>query len=352
MAQLPRIGTWTMTCCVFLIVSLPCAAQSRESSIKIQDHLLGITSPRFPEMVRIPGATYLMGSPVKLKSSKDFRQVEKPQNQVMVKEFYIGRFLVTAEEFCHFLNDNGNQGYFVEKTGWIDWKTIKETGGCYMPQSAAERCPAYPVTWVGAKAYCEWLSDKLGCKFRLPTEAEWELAARGPELRKWPWGDDRPLEEYRRGKREKRFPWYNLPGYRWTYVPSDKHRPWMKAPVGSYPLGATPDGVYDMLGYYAGQWCEDMYDEHAYGKRAEQKTSTMPEEEPTLRVLRGMYQVKIDYRTYRPMFPILRLLIPGDAKFPQYTQGRSWSRKGGDPAKTGAIFRLAMGAPHSAKEAP
>ncbi len=352
--------------------------QSAETSYA-QACRFGPSDVRDPDMIRIPGGTFFMGSPVTDKTSFAYRPVEKPQHKVTVDEFWIARFLVTAEEFCKFLNDVGNEPGLMEDVRYYDRRTIRKVDGCFVPQEAAERCPADPVTWAGANAYCEWLSRKLGRTFRLPTEAEWELAARGVEGCLWPWGDEIPIqvgnpslkvtssEELpevfcrafqaltaeepadafpadRMADADEYIPFYNLKGLRWSFVPWEGDRPWMKAPVGSFPRNATPQGVYDMLGYYHGQWCSDAYLENAYAQQTAGKTvDTNNSEVP--RVLRGGYQVPVDYRSRQLPILSLRWLLPGDAKWPQYTAGRTWSRKGGHPTKVGAMFRLAMSPP-------
>jgi formylglycine-generating enzyme required for sulfatase activity len=299
---------------------------------------------RPPEMVLIRGGTFLMGSPITDRTRPTFRAAETPQRLVTVDSFRLGRFLVTAEEFCVFLNETPGRGYVLESTGPWNWATIVKVADRYMPQTGAERCPAIPVTWEGAVAYCEWLSAKLGSTYRLPSEAEWEFAARGTQLRAWPWGNEDPVNACTRDAAQAwLIPFYDLRGLRWLYVPSNAERPWVKAPVGSFPLGATPDGVYDMLGYYTGQWCSDAF---TGGSADNAKASDEPRgSEQVFRVVRGMYQIPVDYESWqRTPRELWRLLIPGDAKWPQYTAGRSWSCNGQHPSESWALFRLAADA--------
>jgi formylglycine-generating enzyme required for sulfatase activity len=101
------------------------------------------------------------------------------------------------------------------------------------------------VSWDDAQAYCRWLSEELGATVRLPTEAEWERAARGTDGREWPWGNtfdsNRANTDHDRGD-------------------------WTTTPVGMYPLGASLEGVLDMAGnvweWTATKWLEN-YENYA-----------------------------------------------------------------------------------------
>jgi formylglycine-generating enzyme required for sulfatase activity len=341
---------------------------------------------RHPELIALPTTTFLMGSPVEDERSPAHRQEEKPQHEVTVQSFSIGRYLVTAEEFCPFLNETGNHKYFHEKPDWIDWRTIKKSGDRYVPQEGAERCPAFPVTWTGADAYCKWLNKKLGKPYRLPTEAEWELTARGKDLREWPWGNEPPtifrhkpepspdpevdelakklgplldalagpapssrIEEgvryiYWDHPDYKPVPFYSAHGKRFYTGPKDNSRPWLCPPVGSFPLGATPEGVYEMVGYYAGQWCADVYDPKAYAPSGSQPDAQFRAGDAP-RSLRGNWRVRIKERLWAKQDKLaLRLLtlpLTTDAAFEGHTNGRTWSRDEGHPTKGQGMFRVA-----------
>ncbi|MBI4718013.1 MAG: SUMF1/EgtB/PvdO family nonheme iron enzyme [Planctomycetes bacterium] len=285
-----------------------------------------------PAMRLIKGGRFTMGSPVEDCVFFDYHKDERPAQEVQVGDFYIGRFCVTNDEFCVFLNDS-IQAHVLLPRG------ISRVGGAYCPREYMERAPVSGVTWTMAASYCDWLSEKTGLPFRLPTEAEWEYAARGLELRKWPWGNADPGDP-RRGVGPDVRPFYRYYGYRW--YPKDAEW-WFGAPVGSFPLGQTPQGVYDLCGTYGGEWCSDRY-VLLPGKQA-----TPWQRADRLRVVRGIH-VK-DTGDCRPS--VLTALVGvalglTEGLNPSQHAGRSWTRVGGDeenPESGGiAQIRLAMDA--------
>jgi formylglycine-generating enzyme required for sulfatase activity len=154
---------------------------------------------------------------------------ERPVRSVRVGGFFIGEREVTNAQFEMF--QPGHSGRRSEV-------------------SESDDCPAVNVTWKEAQAFCEWLSQKEGARYRLPTEAEWELAARGPDGRKYPWGNDAPVSDqglanWGDGKTPES---WGRDGYVYT------------APVGSFPAGASPYGCLDMAGN-VWEWCLDWYAE-------------------------------------------------------------------------------------------
>ncbi|MBF8277704.1 MAG: putative signal transduction protein with Nacht domain [Candidatus Brocadiaceae bacterium] len=138
------------------------------------------------EMVLIPAGTFLYGSreddPV---ASSD----EKPQRVIGLPAFYMDVFPVTNEQFCAFLNATRPSKKKLAR--WIDLKgsfahqrcRIKKGTNAYNVEKGYEKHPAIYVSWQGANEYTKWAGK------RLPTELEWEKAARGPDGRKYPWGN-------------------------------------------------------------------------------------------------------------------------------------------------------------------
>ena len=159
-------------------------------------------SPFEPQLVMIPAGNFLMGTSdselkeiAKLDKDKNYQEWikhEVPQHEVALPAYAIGRYPVTNAEFKRFIDDDGctTQAYWTE-AGWKQ----KESGGWTKPRywdDAQWNDPSQPavgVSWYEAVAYCNWLSKKTGKSYRLPTEAEWEYAARGTEGYRYPWGN-------------------------------------------------------------------------------------------------------------------------------------------------------------------
>ncbi len=138
-------------------------------------------------------------------------------------------------------------------------KMSSDNRAAYFDDPAFQDYPVVHVTWLEARDYCAWVER------RLPTEAEWERAARGDDLRTYPWGDELPSGLYLNFNNE----------------PGDTTR------VGSYTAGASPFGALDMAGN-VWEWVNDLYDSDYYQSSPE-TNPTGPLEIPGsyLRVLRG-----------------------------------------------------------------
>lgn len=136
-----------------------------------------------PQMIRIPAGTFLMGSTpeqiaqaIKDGADKDWVQNETPQHTVELSEYSIGKYPITNREYQAFLRDVKEQ---TPPRGWDGDQFPAEKGSH----------PVVNVSWDDATAYCKWLSKKTKKNYRLPTEAEWEKAARGEDGRAYPWGN-------------------------------------------------------------------------------------------------------------------------------------------------------------------
>ncbi len=146
---------------------------------------------------------------------------EKPCRSVYLNGYWIGKFEVSFDQYDQFCEDRGISK--PEDEGW-----------------GRDRYPVINVSWKDAMTYCQWLSEKIGQNFMLPTEAQWEKAARGTDGRKYPWGDSIPSD--------------TLANFSGKNSNSLKRA----APVGSYPNGFSPYGVMDMGGNVY-EWCLDWY---------------------------------------------------------------------------------------------
>jgi formylglycine-generating enzyme required for sulfatase activity len=175
-----------------------------------------------PALVRIPEGWFQMGCVTG-------RDDEKPVNRVWVDAFELAACQVTRAEYARFLAATGH-------SATRDWND---------PNFSDPRQPAVSPSWFDAEAYCQWLSRETGSNYRLPTEAEWERAARGGvEAKLYSWGDAPPESQ---------------PDYatRWKNGPER---------VAQYAPNAY--GVYD-VGDNVHEWCADWYDAAYYARSSE-----------------------------------------------------------------------------------
>jgi formylglycine-generating enzyme required for sulfatase activity len=221
-----------------------------------------------PDLARIPAGEFLMGSP-------DRAEDERPLHPVQLGEFYIGRFAVTCDEYARFVSATGHPAPALRELPTIasvgtDLNVFRELSAQYSwkdgePPPGRGSHPVVLVTYADAEAYCRWLSDRLFRTVRLPTEAEWERAARG--------GLDR-----------KRYPWGNEidPSASNYLVDRDTKRQRGTRPAGTYAPNGF--GLYDIAGN-VWEWVADWYDADYYSV-SESKDPKGPTS-GSLRIVRG-----------------------------------------------------------------
>jgi formylglycine-generating enzyme required for sulfatase activity len=191
-------------------------------------------------MVYIPPGPFLMGSTEKdgiigVNVGVD----EVPQHTVNLPGYYIDRFEVATALYKRFLDATGREPPGDKMHPDIyPWK---EQGG--VPPALANH-PVIYVSWYDADAYCRWAGKQL------PTEAEWEKAARGSDGRIWPWGN-----VFDPSKANVREYWNQV------YKPKNAQTkdPAGTLPVGSFPEGVSPYGIYDMTGNVS-EWTASWYE--------------------------------------------------------------------------------------------
>ncbi len=209
-------------------------------------------------MIDLPGGTYPMGHP-------EARPSARSAHEVTLAPFALDRTEVTNAQYAEFLNaldlevrsdfgygraqranfgpetwphllEEGRNPELHPLIGLDDAEVrIEVRGGRFVAAEGYEDHPVAETTWRGARDYCRWRGA------RLPTEAEWEAAARGKAGRRYPWGDAPPSDER-------------------AYA---GHASGVTAPVGSHPDGATPEGVQDLAGSLA-EWTASLYRPYPY----------------------------------------------------------------------------------------
>ena len=187
-------------------------------------------------------------------TGQDWAKDELPRHRVCVDGFALAKYPTTNAMFARFIED---QGYAdpqwwkaaIADNRWRAGKVKAWDGERAQPRywnderlNGANQ-PVVGVTWYEVVAYCRWLTATLndGCEYRLPTEAEWEFAARGQAARRYAWGDAwikgrANTEELGLGR---------------------------TTPVGLFPDGATPEGLLDLTGN-VWEWCSTLYKAYPY----------------------------------------------------------------------------------------
>jgi len=228
------------------------------------------------EWVSIPAGEFLMGSDPN--KDQDAQDNEQPQHTLYLPDYYMAKTPVTNAQYAAFVEATGHR----QPERWKQGKIPK----------GKEDHPVLWVSWRDSVAYCQWLAETTGKPYRLPTEAEWEKAARGPDGHIYPWGDESPNESL-----------LNFNGNVGDTTP-----------VGSYPDGVSPYGAYDMAGN-AWEWCATKWGKsYPYDVQEDEWTAEYLEG-TNIRVVRGGSFVDGQYsarcaRRYR-YYPDYRLLHYG-----------------------------------------
>lgn len=216
--------------------------------------------------MRVPAGPFIYGPEVTYERLEQ-APPPRPRQELTLPEFWIGRYPVTYRQWRTFLDETGY--------GWRgQWYAIRRGRRGWLRRFAP--CPAYPaqmanypivdVSLADAQAYCAWLSDRLGLRCALPTEFQWEKAARGGDGRTYPWGEEHPRPELAHLPATHRLGLdyfvYNLfvkpkperarSGWYWR-----TGAPW---PVGTMPQNVSPYGCYDMAGNIW-EWTISLYNE-------------------------------------------------------------------------------------------
>ena len=271
-----------------------------------------VGDPRFdplnPALCKIKAGAYRVGTSVQDKKLFEKQKTksypdEEPAHPVTLSEFLIGKYPLTNYEFRAFWEAGGYGRLDGEKPRWWgddgwQWRIGKwdTTDFSFIsdedlrkrykewlarrpvelrdrpfwwddPQLDIPNLPVVGVCWFEAEAYCKWLSSVTGQHFVLPTEAQWEAAARGAQGNLWPWGNTWDAGKCNNAELEDKI---GLP-----------------SPVGMYPDGASLCDAVDMAGN-VWEWCADWYAEDTYEKRKGLEVLDPPGPETGVRrVVRG-----------------------------------------------------------------
>jgi len=232
-------------------------------------------------MVRIPAGEFVMGIvpqdvrklSLQYDVARDYFMAEVHEGMARIaNEFLIDRDEVTNKEYVDYLNQLGTHQHngisLITLNSESSMSRILRDGETYrLIDNEYQRHPVVMVNWAAARAYCEWQGK------RLPSEAEWERAARGVQGNTFPWGDDFAPDK------ANLFQYW--PTYWYEHSVPENQQQEMTLAVGSFPDGRSPEGVEDMTGN-VWEWTNDLYTVYPGNTNAE-----------------GMYNVWHDDKNYR-----------------------------------------------------
>ncbi|MCL5952612.1 MAG: SUMF1/EgtB/PvdO family nonheme iron enzyme [Chloroflexi bacterium] len=243
--------------------------ETGEGQRKANELILTLAPDVTLELMRVPAGEFLMGSDPRKDRQTDSN--EQPQQKVFLDEYLIGRYPVTVSQFAAFVKATSYQTTAEQQgSGWTftgsGWKEVRGANwqhprGPESNVSGKANHPVVLVSWDDAVAFCEWVSETTGRSVRLPTEAEWEKAARGTDGRIYPWGNDAPDAN------------------RCNFNMNVKDT----TPVGEYsPRGDSPYGCADIAGN-VWEWTSSLYKPYPYERGDGQEDTNSRDS----RVLRG-----------------------------------------------------------------
>jgi serine/threonine-protein kinase len=229
-----------------MLLAVGCSgATANPTAIPIIEKTLTLAPGVTMTFVRVPAGEFLMGS---TDGDKDASDGEKPQSKVSVDEFWIGKYDVTNAQFRAFSEATGykttaeqqNSGWtFDEHEGWHETKGAnwRHPRGPDSTLNGKDNHPVVQITWDDAVAFAEWAAQSTGKKIAVPTEAQWEKAARGTDGRFFPWGNQAP----------------DAARLNYNQIVMDTTE------VGKYsPAGDSPYGAADMAGN-VWQWTSSLW---------------------------------------------------------------------------------------------
>jgi formylglycine-generating enzyme required for sulfatase activity len=216
--------------------------------------------PRIGEMVPVPSGKFWIGD-------DEGDEEEKPRHRLFLSKYQIGKCPVTNAEFSEFIGAGGyKEKRWWTKAGWTlkkkeNWSEPRDWGD---GQFNKANQPVVSVSWYECIAYCRWLSSETGQSYHLPSEVEWEKAARGTDGRQYPWGNEFETGRLNSGEGEQ-------------IVEAT-------TPVGIYPTGESPYGCLDMAGN-VWEWTSTQFRDYKYNPGDGREDPDAEDE--VLRVLRG-----------------------------------------------------------------
>ncbi|MEI8299511.1 MAG: SUMF1/EgtB/PvdO family nonheme iron enzyme [Pseudomonadota bacterium] len=221
--------------------------------------------PDCPEMQRLPPGTFVMGTPAADPRAADTRAEAQALIVRVPKAFAMGRLEITRREYRAFVNDAGYEVHgpcvsWDDALGRFNSDRTRGPDNPGRPREVKDDQPVSCVSWSDAKAYVQWLAHRTGKAYRLPSEAEWEYAARAGSAARWPWGDSSTdacdfANLYDLSARESY-------AFGWDPVHCRDSYPDV-APAAA--LRANAFGLYDMIGNVA-EWVEDCYTDSYVGR--------------------------------------------------------------------------------------